>query len=336
MDFQHLVADDDILAEMLDRRAEFAGTAGGALESLGGGRGSTEALTDDLTRMHEGAYVAGADSGLEAIVKRFTRPVFFVRGSAFAPPADSATFAQGESEVIWGRLSAAMRHLTATIPSVGRVDLTNHRFDWVGTGWLVAPDVAVTNRHVAEYFATADGGGFAFRTAAGGRRVKASLDMRREFQCPDECVVRVRKVLWIEPDGGPDVALLRVDVDDDEGDTALAPIPLMTTDEVRSSLGAWVAVVGYPAQSPYNDPDDQQRIFDGVYGVKRLAPGTVMAISPDGEFTHDATTLGGNSGSVVLDMGTGKAVGLHFGGVEGDRNSAVQAPVIADRLDQHG
>lgn len=335
MDFQHLVADDDILAEMLDRRAEFAGTPGGALESLGGGRGSTEALTDDLTRMHEGAYVAGADSGLEAIVERFTRPVLFVRGSGFAPPADSARFAQGESEVICGKLSAAMSHLAAAIPSVGRLDLTNHRFDWVGTGWLVAPDVAVTNRHVAELFAAAAENRFAFRTAPGGRRVKVNLDTRREYQCPDECIVRVREVLWIEPDGGPDVALLRVDADDDQGKPAPAPIPLMTADEVRDSRGAWVAVVGYPAQSTYNDPDDQQRIFDGVYGVKRLAPGTVMAVSPDGEFTHDATTLGGNSGSVVMHLATGKAIGLHFGGVEGDRNSAVQAPVIAARLAEH-
>ena len=36
-----------------------------------------------------------------------------------------------------------------------------------------------------------------------------------------------------------------------------------------------------------------------------------------GYFTHDCTTLGGNSGSVVLDLTTGEAVGLHFAGANG-------------------
>lgn len=70
----------------------------------------------------------------------------------------------------------------------------------------------------------------------------------------------------------------------------------MTQAEVDASVGAWVAVIGYPARSPYNDLADQQRIFDGVYNVKRLAPGTVMSVSPDGRFTHDATTLGATPG----------------------------------------
>ena len=60
-----------------------------------------------------------------------------------------------------------------------------------------------------------------------------------------------------------------------------------------------------------------------------------MAVTPDGRLNHDATTLGGNSGSVVMDMATGQAVALHFGGFEGDRNMAVQAPVVADRLAAH-
>ena len=335
MDFQHLVADDDILAEMLDRQSEFARPAADGLEALGAETGGTEALVDDLTRMNEGAYVPGDDDGLEAIVLRFTRPVLFVQGLGFAPPADSATFAQGESEVITGRLTAAQARLASVIPSIGRVDLRNHRFDWIGTGWVVAPGVAVTNRHVAETFAAIGKRDFPFRLADGGRQVRASLDWRREYQRPDESVVVVQEVLWIEPDEGPDVALLRIGATDDQGNPTPSPIPLMTQAEVDASVGAWVAVIGYPARSPYNDLADQQRIFDGVYNVKRLAPGTVMSVSPDGRFTHDATTLGGNSGSVVVDLAGGKAAGLHFGGYEGDRNMAVQAPVVASLVAAH-
>jgi len=166
--------------------------------------------------------------------------------------------------------------------------------------------------------------------------VKATVDLRREYNSADESLVRVHEVLWIEPSDGPDVALLRIATEDEDGRALPEPVPLMTQDEVDLSLESWVAVAGYPARSPYNSLADQQRIFDGVYGVKRLAPGTVIAVTSHGQLAHDATTLGGNSGSLVLDLMTGKAVGLHYGGIEGDRNQAVQAPIVQDRLTRLG
>lgn len=341
MDLQRIVAtDDELRAELLERRKELSVGATGGLETLGGGYGG-EAGTEGLSagtieRLAEGAYGAGDLGELEAIVLRFTRPVFLVQDSAVTPPADTAAlFSDGESAVISSRVSSAKQVIDAAIPAVGRINLTNHRFDWVGTGWVVHPEIVVTNRHVAEIFAAGDNAGFHFRQAQGGRVVKASIDWRREQGRPDESVVRVEEVLWIEPDGGPDLALLRIRDLDEDGGNAPAPISLMTQADVQESVGNWMAVIGYPAQSPYNDINDQQRIFDGIYNVKRLAPGTVTAVSPDGLLDHDATTLGGNSGSVVLDLATGHAIGLHFGGIEGDRNMAVQAPVIAARIAEH-
>ena len=43
---------------------------------------------------------------------------------------------------------------------------------------------------------------------------------------------------------------------------------------------------------------------------------------------HDCTTLGGNSGSVVLDLDSGKALGLHFSGRFLTTNYAVRADVV--------
>lgn len=66
--------------------------------------------------------------------------------------------------------------------------------------------------------------------------------------------------------------------------------------------------------------------------MKRLQPGLITAKRSDGIVTHDATTLGGNSGSTVIDLASGKAVALHFGGLEGETNNAVAAPVVARLL----
>src|SRR4029450_1036479 len=49
-------------------------------------------------------------------------------------------------------------------------------------------------------------------------------------------------------------------------------------------------------------------------------------------FTHDCTTLGGNSGSIVLDVETGAALGLHYAGQFHRANFAVTADVLRERL----
>jgi endonuclease G len=49
---------------------------------------------------------------------------------------------------------------------------------------------------------------------------------------------------------------------------------------------------------------------------------------------HDCSTLGGNSGSVLIDLATGRAIGLHFAGRFLEANYAVPSALVADRLDR--
>jgi hypothetical protein len=326
MEFAQVFTDEDVKQEFLDRFGELTDAAqllGGGLEGLdtGPGKRSAEKTVD---AMAEGAYEPDG-SGLEAIVQRFTRPVHLVHAAAFEPPADNFP----ESETIRERLAAAAGRLSEVIPSSGRIDLRNHRLLWVGTAWKVV----VTNRHVAEEFARAENGGFVFRKSFDGKMVRASVDWRREFNEPAESIFRVKNVLWIEPDGSPDVALLEIDEEGQDGEAQPPIIPLMTEEEYTAAeVGRWLAVIGYPAQDSRNDAADQQRIFDGIYDVKRLASGKVTALAGAGLLKHDATTLGGNSGSAIVDLDSGKALALHFGGIQGLANSAVPAPRVAQIL----
>ena len=77
------------------------------------------------------------------------------------------------------------------------------------------------------------------------------------------------------------------------------------------------------------------------FGVKRLSPGmfaldpgTLGADTKDHVFTHDATTLGGSSGSGIMAKGTSGNVmtGLHFAGLFGTRNYAHWGPAITEPL----
>jgi hypothetical protein len=201
---------------------------------------------------------------------------------------------------------------------------------------MVAPGVAVTNRHVASEFAARENGGFAFLQNFGAPPVSADVDWRHEHEQVEESRFRVREVIWIEPPRSVDVALLRLAEEGEDGEAAPSVIDLMSDDEFgQAAVGSWVAVIGYPAHDSRNDAADQQRIFDGIYNMKRLAPGQVTAVVAQDVLHHDATTLGGNSGSVVVDLESGKALALHFGGIERERNEAVQAPRIRRILEEH-
>ncbi len=333
MDMRLVFKEDAIRREFLDRFQELADrapTERGGLESLGGLRVDDAARAAD--RIAEGTYEQGASPGLEAIIERFTRPVHLVQQSTFTVPPDDFP----NSEEIRGRLEGARTALERVIPSAGRIDVRNHRLDWLGTGWVVGPGIVVTNRHVADEFATRRDGGFGFRQNLNLPPVRAAVDWRHEHARPEESRFRVEEVLWIEPEGSVDVAVLRIADQGEDGEGAPAPIDLMTREEIdEQGIGSWVAVIGYPAHDSRNDLADQQRIFDGIYNVKRLAPGQVTQLAGEDLLLHDATTLGGNSGSVIVDLVSGKAAGLHFGGIQGVRNEAVQAPRVREILDRH-
>ncbi|QCD53643.1 trypsin-like serine peptidase [Streptomyces hawaiiensis] len=335
MDYRQLFSDDVVRQEFLDRFDEItAGATGlGGFESVDAGL-TADRAAEAVERMTEGLWVPDG-SGLEAIIERFTRPVHLVQKSTFKLPPDG----RATSANVTARVERARGPLEKAIPSVGRIDLRNHDLKWVGTGWMVGPRLVVTNRHVAEAFAreaqagAGSGSGFAFKQSWTGKVVRPSLDWYQEFQQPEESRFRVTEVVWIEPDHRYDVALLRIDATGEDGENPPPPIALDTS---GARVSGWIAVIGYPGHDSRADLADQQRIFDGVYNCKRLAAGQLTAVEGQDVVHHDATTLGGNSGSAVIDLDSGKAVALHFGGAAGRSNVAVHAAAVARIVRAHG
>ena len=330
VDFSHIFSDQDVAEEFLSRFAELKANAPSApsgLEGLEGGptRRQAEAAVES---MNAGDWTAQG-STLEGIILRFARPVYLIQQSTFLPPADADSDGKG----IWSLVDLARGPVERAIPSACRIDLHDDELGWVGTAWMIGPNVAVTNRHVAIAFASAKDGLFALTTAPGS---PPKVDWRREHQRPEQSRFPVTGVPWIDAEPDSDVAFLQLADEGDDGDALPPPIELMTQDEFDAAgVGRWVAVIGYPAFTGGYDTADQQRIFDGIYEVKRLAPGKVTMIAPSGIVGHDATTLGGNSGSVVLDLDAGKATALHFG-LGSQSNLAVSAPVVARIARQRG
>jgi endonuclease G len=266
-----------------------------------------EMVEDVIVAGRRRPHARGTRPYTEAVIREFARPVLMIRKNRIELP---------RSAEMRKRLLPARLRLEARLPSVGRIEFTGHpRLRWGGTGWVIADGVIVTNRHVAELFAERRRRGFGFKkNPISNEELSARIDFREEYKqgTTPAFEVQVKKILFVERDVKtmPDVAFLQLEVVDE----LPPPIPV-ADDDLRDD--ADVAVVGYPARDPYGSPSEAaaRRIFGDIYEVKRFAPGKVLvADAGSWYFTHDATTLGGNSGSVVLDLRTGAACGLHFQG----------------------
>jgi DNA/RNA endonuclease G (NUC1) len=264
------------------------------------------------------------DFAVETIVLRTARPVLAIR-------RDEAVLAfSAEDSVTWKqRLENARPYLVQAIPAVGRVEVKHHpRYEWIGTGWLVADDVVVTNRHVAREFGRRSGAQFVYRQGIDGQRMEASIDFIEEFERLDSLEFRLDRILHIEDEDGPDIAFIRMLRN---GSRLARKIDLAPTAVEEDE---YVAVIGYPARdSRIPEQDLMRSIFGDHYDKKRLAPGQITGTGSNAVL-HDCSTLGGNSGSVVLSLASGKAVGLHFAGRFLEANYAVPARAVAERLDQ--
>ena len=181
----------------------------GGLESMGFG-----------TPEGGGGPRAAPDLALETIVLRTGCPVLAV----FNDQA-KLEFNDADSEVWRARLVAAKEQLGRAIRAVGRIEVEHHprQMDWLGTGWLVAPDVIVTNRHVAQEFGLRRGEGFVFKQGLGGT-MTARIDFLEEYGRAAAREFKVTNVLHIQDEPGPDVAFLKVE--QRAGDGLAAPIVL--------------------------------------------------------------------------------------------------------------
>ena len=154
------------------------------------------------------------------------------------------------------------------------------------------------------------------------------VDFLQEIDNPKKLVFKLVRPLHIEEPPGPDVAFFEIEMV--SGDARLA-----TRIDLAATIAATqeVATIGYPAyDSRIPEPDLMERIYGKVYNKKRLAPGSVTRVE-EALLWHNCTTLGGNSGSVVFDLNSGQALGLHFSGSFLVTNYAVRADVVKKLLD---
>lgn len=274
-----------------------------------------------------------AQIGLETLVRLTGRPALRVRNNAIDLSDPRA--ADWKDRITL--LLQDPRFMPRTL-SVGRIDADEAH---VGTGFVVGHGLILTNRHVLQAFAAP-----VPRRNDPSRWIltsdKVTIDFSEE---PSPATAAARfKIKGVTGAGALeidenrihfdrlDAALLEVETSNAHHMPLPPPIGLVRDPE-KIARHKEIMVVGYPARPatlPTTESGDIDmavakrlvELFGADYGNKYASPGEIdlAAGGLPGDtshwtMTHDATTLGGNSGSCVIGFDEPLAVlGLHFGG----------------------
>lgn len=267
----------------------------------------------------------GALTREEAIIQLIGRPALLIKNGKWDKPVIP--------ELVT-RLDKIKPQLEKAILSVAKVEIGNlPDIPYYGTAWVIDERLIVTNRHVAQHFTWRDRKSIRFKTTVKGEAYKPRVDFLEEYENPDSFEVGIQEIVYVEQEGDqfPDIAFFRLE----EHGNLPDPIEF---DDKEPEFRQEVVAIGYPMRDPRNDLFDMEKLFKSVYEVKRLSPGMVMGTNdPSGmRFYHDCTTLGGSSGSVILSLDSGKAVGLHYWGDYKKYNLAVRINTVKESLRRLG
>lgn len=275
----------------------------------------------------EAALAAEQEAVRREVIIRMAAPVFRIRGGII----DRETARAGQEGWV-NRLDLFDAKLKPRYPAIGRIEATLSPFgpEGLGTAWLIARDVIVTNAHVARHFAEASDRGWRFRSQQGfdTRPMRAGLDTNEDansLQTQHDIV----EILYVSPTRDPDIAFLRIA----GSGLAADPIPRF---EGALPDNPDVAVIGYPERDDSIDKAELERYFGDVWGWKRFAPGFLGQVGSTA-IRHLCNTLGGNSGSPLLELSTGHLLGLHYGGIPDRKNPvnhALPAQVVFKLLNE--
>lgn len=280
-----------------------------------------------------------------------TEALILVRNRpCLAAAEDRVDFTDPTAAEWFDRLQFYESSVRQALASTGRIDIAgSHQ----GTGFVVAPGVVTTNRHVLEDIADQDPNGPWHLRAGATIDFACEPDPARDakrFAITDVLFAGATPIGQRLNIAALDLALLAVQTVNGGG--APLPPPLPTLRDGQTTVQRACFVVGFPGRPERPVLEDGvtfdremadaiQQIFRLKYGVKRVAPCIIdngsgfESLQPGAitdirrwAFTHDASTLGGSSGSAVLPFSPANVddspgvLGLHMAGAQRRNNYA--------------
>ena len=244
---------------------------------------------------------------------------------------------QGAGENWSGLLDRHLAEIAAAAAATGLVVLGDGKP--TASAFIVAPGVVMTAGYVLDAAGQRPPGAEA--TSAKPPRPRLCLGPSAG-DCGDW--LEIGDVLY---DGKPD-GFNAVLAEIPKHDPALhPPIPLADAlPEPNAMVGSYAYVIGYAFSDPRMPPEFMRWLLGDQAGLKRLMPGRILAFGTSARigqptqrvFTSDISTSSGTGGGPLLDMLTGKVIGMSYAGVwQGGRGKfAYSEPIPAAALELIG
>lgn len=226
-------------------------------------------------------------TGLDTILFATSRPALLVQNGDFSTPPEQ-----------WRMLIEHRAALQRAIAATGRMEMPNHVFPWVGTGFLAAPNVVATASYVGTVAAKRESGKWVLN-----RKIGARINFLQEFGATGSQTFTLKSVIGADDKLG--IMLFEV-----SGKGLPAPIPL--AGPAQPPPGQAVCLVGYPAEDARRPDDFMRAVLGNIYGVKRLCPGKVMRVDDEAVVEHDCSSSSGTGGGPVVDTTSGEVLGVHY------------------------
>ena len=260
---------------------------------------------------------------LEVIVQVLGRPALRLpKGKVQGPATDLG--ANTRWIILLNDARSRINRAAASVARLNRLR-SDGREEHVGTGWRLGADLLVTSRHVAQTLVEDP-------TLAPGQWVlDGGSPCIADFGVTDdpEGAARfgVASLVYCALEPAIDLAVLRLQPSGQEFPDALevsfdaARLGRNTDADPQMFKGQPVYVIGHPL---LRLPTTQSlQVFGDADGLKRVSPGFTIALQRAClSVDHDCSTLGGSSGSAVLDVYGHCVVGIHLGGHADEPGSA--------------
>ena len=249
------------------------------------------------------------------------------------------------SPMMLGGLPPALAVIKPVYDAVGRIGFAQQgkptgKDEAFGTGILISDTHVLTNRHVWEMFehrlASDEGTGIEFY----GEKKSDKSEFIEFNGAPPICIE------------GWDAAIFTLK----RAPEHRKPVSI-TSRPAKDLNDIDIVVVGYPQAHRVTEDIDEVTEKDPIFGVKRYSEGKIFRHSADIEnpygveaavesiinpaetmqaVCHNASTLGGSSGSAVICKKTGDLIALHFGFDSAyDWEEAANFAVAGENLDEH-
>lgn len=186
------------------------------------------------------------------------------------------------------------------------------------SGFAVAPNIIATVNFPFAQFLDKDTN---YPKVLDNNEISGSFSFEDKVNKTSKPSLQIKKILFASNNqngGAGFFALLEIEGHDPKKNPPL--VIEKKGSSISDFIDSYAFVVGYPAKDTRIPQSFLDELLKNQPGIKRIMPGRILSINPSSsnrkisEITSDMSTTAGTAGGPLVDLQTGRVLGIHYGG----------------------